>query len=388
MGISLLPAVLSLLALSSSLSPATVRAGPAPSPGPARRAVNPVVKATTSYGNLNNGNLNRDSCTSTGWSGGNVLWTCRDTQLLTNGVPGEGVVANTASWSVIPSATQPGTLTLTSPEAYGPLFYPLESDECPTGGLCSDGTRWVGWPNTGPAVVFNYNGGVSAYAFMQRQHLSGLTVINTPSTTIYHVSQQSVDTSVLPSVSIDVSQFWSSSQIGYGSAHTVVQGNYAYLYGPTPNNQLAIARSTLTEFLGALDNKSTYEYYVNGEWTSTAPTTSTANIGLENTSWGGSIQGTIYYSNKWESFVYIGGDDYPDANFYISTAPAAEGPWTAGVKFYTGAQGSGSLPAYSCVAHPALTDGTGDYIFISWTTTTGSGDATLYEQPLVRVDWE
>nr|GAT49527.1 predicted protein [Mycena chlorophos] len=356
--------------------------------GPTRRAVTPIVKATTSYGNLNNGDLNRDSCTSTLWSGGNVLWTCRDTQLLTNGVPGFTLVANTASWSTIPSATQPAVLTLNSPEPFGTFFYLMESDECPTSGECSDGTRWVGWPNTGPAVVYNFDGGVNAYGFMQRQHLSGLTVLNSPSTTLYHVLQTTVDTSVMPSVSVDVSQFWSADQIGYGSACTVVQGSYAYLYGATPSGQLAVARSTLTEFLGALDSKNTYEYYVNGEWTTTAPANNAAGIALENTS---DVQGTIYYSNKWESFVWIGGDGFPDANFYISTAPAAEGPWTAGQLFYSGAVGNGSLPAYSAVAHPALTDGTGDYIFITWTLTldtnpTGSGP--VYQQPLVRVDWE
>ena len=29
-----------------------------------------------------------------------------------------------------------------------------------------------------------------------------------------------------------------------------------------------------------------------------------------------------------KSFVWIGGDGFPNANFYISTAPKPEGPWT------------------------------------------------------------
>jgi hypothetical protein len=29
-----------------------------------------------------------------------------------------------------------------------------------------------------------------------------------------------------------------------------------------------------------------------------------------------------------QSYVWIGGDSFPDANFLISTAPKAEGPWS------------------------------------------------------------
>ena len=83
------------------------------------------------------------------------LWVCRDTQQIqSNGQPGIGVMANTASWSAIPSATQAQRLVLRSPQGFGSLFYPLESDECPQFGLCSDNTRWVGWPDTAPAVTF------------------------------------------------------------------------------------------------------------------------------------------------------------------------------------------------------------------------------------------
>ncbi|KAF7323520.1 hypothetical protein MKEN_00571600 [Mycena kentingensis (nom. inval.)] len=330
----------------------------------------PAVKATTSYGSLNNNGLNRDSCTSTAWSASNVLWTCRDTQQL-----------NSAALRDRLRHPQPSI-----PQGFGSPFYPLEGDQCPSSGACSDGTRWVGWPDSGAAVVFNLNGAVNAYAFIKRQHLSGLSTLNTPDTTLYHVSQSAADTSVMPGVSVATSKFWGANQVGYGSAASVLSGSFIYLYGTTPSGQLAVARSTLTGFLGALTDKSTYEYYVNGAWTKSAPTTSTANIALSNTR---SAQGTIYFSPKWNSFVWIGGDGFPNANFYISTAPAPEGPWTSPTLFYTGALGTGSLPAYSAVAHPALTDGSGNYIFITWTKTikNSAGTGDIYEQPLVRVDW-
>ncbi|KAJ7872715.1 hypothetical protein B0H13DRAFT_2349366 [Mycena leptocephala] len=102
-------------------------------------------------------------------------------------------------------------------------------------------------------------------------------------------------------------------------------------------------------------------------------------IVLGNTS---AVQGT--------SFVWIGGDGFPNANAIISTAPKPEGPWAAPVQFYSGTVGNGTLGAYSALAHPSLTDGTGDYIFITWTKTRPD-PATgfdVYDQPLVRVDWK
>ncbi|KAJ6504348.1 hypothetical protein C8R47DRAFT_1067260 [Mycena vitilis] len=348
-------------------------------------AVTPIVASTTSYGSLVNAGLDRDSCTSSLWSD-DVLWVCRDTEAISNGNPVLPLVANTASFSGMPSEpSDPQPLVLSSPQGFGSLFYQLESDECPPSGECSDGSRWVGWPDTGPVVTFRGTDGVvNAYAFISKSHLSGLSTVNTPSYSLYHVSSNSVGP--IPTTTMDISSFWSSSQIGYGSAASVVNNGYAYLYGATSNGKLALARAAQTGFLGSLEDKSLYEYYVNGAWTSVAPAADDASIPLPNTS---SAQGTIYWSPKWQSYVWIGGDGYPDANFFVSTAPSPEGPWSAGVQFYSGAVGVGSLPAYSAVAHPSLTDGTGNYIFISWTRTidnpTGSG--TVYDQPLVRVDW-
>ncbi|KAJ7256209.1 hypothetical protein B0H12DRAFT_1112786 [Mycena haematopus] len=349
-------------------------------------AVTPVVSSTTSYGSLVSSGLSRDSCTSSAWSG-NALWVCRDTEQITSsGQVVLPVIVNTASFSPLPNPpTNPQPLVLSSPQGFGSPYYPLESDECPPYGVCGDGTRWVGWPDTGPVVTFAGTGGaVNAYAFIGRKHLSGLTVVNTPSYSLYHVISQSAGP--IPNASVLVSSFWSTTQIGYGSAASVVNNGYAYLYGATPNGKLAVARAALTGFLGALDSKSIYQYYVNGAWTATAPSSTDSTIPLPNTS---SVQGTIYWSAKWSSYVWIGGDSFPDANFYISTAPNPEGPWTAATLFYTGVVGVGSLPAYSTVAHPSLTDGTGNYIFISWTRTiVNSAGVDVYDQPLVRVDWK
>ncbi|KAJ7816020.1 hypothetical protein B0H13DRAFT_2460908 [Mycena leptocephala] len=291
-------------------------------------AVTPIVASTTSYGSLVNAGLNRDSCTSSFWTTNVVR------------VPQDPSVANTASFSPLPSdPSNPQPLVLSSPQGFGSPYYSLEPDECPPLGLCGDGTRW---------------------------HLSGLSVLNTPSYSLYHVISQ--NSGPIPSTTMDISSFWSSTQIGYGSAASVVNNGFAYLYGATPDRKLAVARAALTGFLGSLEDKGIYEYYVNNcevshraaAWTTTAPTASDPGVPLPNTS---SIQGTIYWSPKWESYVWIGGDTFPDANFYISTAPNPE-------------------------AHPSLTDGTGDYIFITWTKTRPSANGDMYDAPLVRVDWQ
>ncbi|KAJ6498618.1 hypothetical protein DFH09DRAFT_1103150 [Mycena vulgaris] len=104
-------------------------------------------------------------------------------------------VANTASLSSFPSSrNNPQTLVLSSPKGFGLLYYPFEVDECPPFGVCSDGTRWVGWPDTGPVVIFRGgNGSADGYTFITRTHLSGLSAINTPNYSLYHIPQRAWD---------------------------------------------------------------------------------------------------------------------------------------------------------------------------------------------------
>lgn len=157
------------------------------------------------------------------------LWVCRDTEQISNGQGVLPVVANTASFSPLPNApSNPQPLVLSSPQGFGSLFYQLESDECPPYGACSDGTRWIGWPDTGPVVTFRgTNGTVNAYAFIGRKHLSGLTQVNTANYSLYHVVTQSVGP--IPTTTMDISSFWSTSQIGYGSAASVVNNGFVSL---------------------------------------------------------------------------------------------------------------------------------------------------------------
>ncbi|TBU32701.1 hypothetical protein BD311DRAFT_686942 [Dichomitus squalens] len=353
-----------------------------------RQTAKPVVASTTVYPSLNMQGLNRDSCVSVAWETNQALWVCRDTQQLqSNGSPGVGLIANTASYSGLPSdKSNPQALMLTSPQGFGSLFYKLEASECPDFGACSDGTRWVGWPNTGPVVTFSFNGAISAYQFLARQNLKGLSVTNTPDYSLYHVTSQTADASKIPTTNMDISGFWTGNQVGYGNDASVVANGYAYLYGATPSGGLAVARAALTGTLGTLEDRSLYQFYVNGKWQTAIPNKNDSGITLANTR---SAQGTVYFSKRWNSFVWIGGDGFPNANFYISTAPNPEGPWTSPTLFYSGAVGDSGTLTYSTVAHPALTDGTGNYIFLSYSRTiTNAQGFQVYDQPLIRVDWQ
>ncbi|KAJ6492381.1 hypothetical protein DFH09DRAFT_841869, partial [Mycena vulgaris] len=67
-------------------------------------------------------------------------------------------------------------------------------------------------PDTGPVVTFRGgNGSASGYTFITRTHLSGLSAINTPNYSLYHVISQSIGP--IPATNIEISNSWTSTQI-------------------------------------------------------------------------------------------------------------------------------------------------------------------------------
>jgi hypothetical protein len=137
-----------------------------------------------------------------------------------------------------------------------------------------------------------------------------------------------------------------------------------------------------------IEDHSQYEYFVDGAWTKARPSIGQKGISIENASAGG--QGTYYYSEHWSSFVWIGGNSIPGANFFITTAPRPEGPWREPCLFYKGVSGNYSLSAYSIQAHPAMTKNIPrNGIFVTYTKTDViAPDTNRYTTPLVYVQWE
>jgi hypothetical protein len=66
-------------------------------------------------------------------------------------------------------------------------------------------------------------------------------------------------------------------------------------------------------------------------------------------------QGTFYYSTAFQSYIWIGQAlGQPVADFYITTAPAPEGPWIEPYLLWQGENGDGFVGAYSLQAHTSL----------------------------------
>ncbi|CRG89926.1 hypothetical protein PISL3812_06965 [Talaromyces islandicus] len=382
----------------SSLLAASVALG-----GWARADFIPTVSGTPQVlGNVTDPTINRDSCVSVRF-GDRTFWTCRDSQPYDSntGAPILPVYSSSASWTDFNSSGQPNIQTgiqsaqgnqdglLCYGENNQTPFFPIISSECSdnSAGACSDGTRWAIWPDSPPLVTeADINtGAVGAYTWIHQAHLtSSLVPLNPdPPTTLYLIlytptsSASGASSSALPTVSIVNDNFWTADQFPYGVYGGVVSNGSAYLYGQNVAGAVGLAKVPA----GSIQDQTAYQYYVNGAWTSTAPGVNDTGINIENASAGG--QGTYYFSSVWNLFVWIGqASGSIGADFYITTAPAPEGPWAQPTKFYSGE--SNGL-AYSLQAHPGLLkDSSENAIYLSWTTSNSMG----YYTTLVYVEWE
>ena len=350
-----------------------------------RQAINPTIKGTPQViGNLADPALNRDSCGSTLF-GTRALWVCRDSQHYdSDGIPNLPLFTSSASWTDL---TPGGGSNLTM---YGQnndqSFYPLVPGNCDSNqaGVCPDGTRYPLWANSPPLVTSTSDDLVVGYTWVGNYHISGLTnLIANPAVTLYKVSY-TPGADGLPTSEIVNSAFWAENDIPYGNYGSLNQDDVLYLWGQGSNGKVALAKVSADQ----VDNSSQYQYYVNGDWTSTKPAISDDSAYIESSSAGG--QGTYYYSNPWASYVWIGqASSSVSADFYITTAPAPEGPWAEPVNFYSGVNGNYSLGAYTLQANPALSSAEDNVIYLTYTKTDAVGDnVALYTTPLIKVEWE
>ncbi|EIW80655.1 hypothetical protein CONPUDRAFT_16453, partial [Coniophora puteana RWD-64-598 SS2] len=308
-------------------------------------------------GVVNDPTLNRDSCGSA-LIGGRVLWTCRDTQTVdSSGVNALPIISTTASWTDLNAQGQP-SLSGNTYSMYGSnnlqsTFYPLQADECNgnTAGSCSDNTRYAIWPDSSPLVTDTAaDGTVTAYTWIRNDHIKADLSDLTPDcvSSLYKVVYStSAGHDALPTVTLVNENFWTASeQLPYGAYGGFVADGTAYLYGKGSSGTVGLAKVPV----GSIENKSAYQFYVNGGWTSMAPSLGASGVNIPNVSAGG--QGTYYYSPPWNSYVWIGQPGLSvSADFFITTSPNPEGPWTQPTKFYSGANGNATLGAYTLQAH-------------------------------------
>lgn len=397
----------SLLALTGLVMPVFCWPWPNPILQPRATAVMPQVANYTLLANVTSPVLNRDSCGSARF-GSRMLWTCRDTlgyDPSTNKSYGYGPVTNTASWADYNSYAypllQPGPkgagsngsnniLLMYGGHSFGlPAFYPPQADQCPDGGACSDQSRWAIWPDQPPVVTTSASdGSATGYTWIPNTHLaSGSFQVenNPPSFALWRVSYiPNSNTSVLPNVTLLSENFWRAGQIGYGDIGSLVgsDGN-VYLYGASKGGQ-ALARVAP----GSVETKSAYSYYYNGAWNATIPNINDTAAAIPNAGAGG--QGTFYYSNDLNSYVWIGqASPSTSADFYLTTAPAPQGPWITPYHIFSGANGDavfegGSIGSYTLQAHPDMLNPADQHgIFITWTQQFKNTTYSAYVTPLV-----
>lgn len=176
-------------------------------------------------------------------------------------------------------------------------------------------------------------GKVTAYTWIRQEHLKGLENISeNPATTLYRLDykpswHKSKD--ALPKVSIANQEFWKQGEFAFGNYGNVVKDGIAYLYAQT-KGVTALAKVPIDQ----VENRGAYEFWVNGNWTPQVPSIGQEGVNITNSNAGG--QGTYYWSEPWQCFVWIGGCPFPGAAAFITTAPNPSGPWIEPFQFYEG----------------------------------------------------
>ena len=367
--------------------------------------VYPKAKAITLFGPVTDASLDRDSCGSVAWNSGRVLWVCRDTQDMgPDGLPEFPVYTSSASYT---NFNKDGSIPWT-PIAkndfgyksqlvmYGKnhdkSFYPLQYDECDSNesGQCGDTSRYALWPDTAPMVtVINADGSILAYTWIRKSHILPdlSTLVANPAASLYRVfwdpQTEKPRNAVLPEVEIVDEEFWEQDEFAYGNYGNIVRNGTSFLYAMSDAGTIALAKVGT----GDVQDKSKYQYWVDGEWTATMPGINQTGVHVSAT-YGG--QGTFYFDDSWESYVWIGQRGKSvDPGFFITTAPEPWGPWIEPQHVFDGQPGNYSLGAYSMQAHPALRPNPfSKSIYVSYTKNDIVENKNLYTQPVYRVDWE
>jgi hypothetical protein len=369
-------------------------------PPPQPRSGEPIIpklKGTPQIvGLVGDPGLNRDSGGSCRF-GDRLFWTYRDTQLFqADGSPQTlPIITSTASWSDLSPSGGPqlqnqggDPLKTIVHHQYGDnhisrlesAYFPIHTHG--TGRIAGnreDGSRHPFWPDSPPLVIPN-SSPITAYTFIKIDHIKGLEgLVEHPPTTLYRITQPSStsDRSTLPTAQIVAPHFWKEGEIPYGVYGNLLWEGYAYLYAQV-GDITALARVPAP----AIEDRSAYTYFVNNSWTPHLPNRDTPGLNIEHSNAAG--QGTYFFHQPWDSFVWIGGCKFPGAAMFVCTARNPEGPWREHGVFWEGVGGSAGLPAYSIQAHPGMArEGENNVVWVSYTKTD-----EVYSTPLVRVEWE
>jgi hypothetical protein len=320
-----------------------------------------------------------------------------------DGLPGLSIISSTASWSNMvldgPQLDRNRMATTAQADTNSEVttmyatnkqeaYYPIPQDLCGdnAAGNCADGTRFAIWSDSPPMVGKVYkDGSTSAWTWIRQSHIDAQlnAITKHPATILYrvdYIAKSSVES--LPGVTTVDEDFWPVDAIPYGNAGNVVKDGIAYLYGATDAG-IALARVSVD----SIEDSSKYQYFQDGIWTYTRPSIDALAVNIPNASAGG--QGTYYYSDAWESYVWIGQASMSvSAEFFITTSPQPEGPWSTPQHFYSAQNGNYSLSAYSLQAHPGMVAPGKNEIYLSYTKNDLVEGRNVYSTPLIHVVWE
>ncbi|KAF2863805.1 hypothetical protein K470DRAFT_82776 [Piedraia hortae CBS 480.64] len=327
----------------------------------------------------------RDSCMSA-FVLGRQLWTCRDS------LGKYTFLSSSSSWADFNSDGSPiiqnfawnlyGNQSTT--DAY---FTPPDGYGGTRAGERQDFTRYAFWPSSRPLVVSD-GGAVKMYTWIAKTHVT-LLLYNlqlNPGGALYRAdyAPQGDDYETLPEVSIVDQDFWAEEAILYGEYGHIVVNDTAYLYGRLNGTAgTALAKVPVSQ----IEDRSAYRYYYAEGWSDTPPSIFDLDGAAAIPHAGTGGQGTFFWSDHFQAYTWIGGNVYAsgDPGFYISTAPAPEGPWTEPSQFYQGEKGTARWGAYTMQAHPDMSP-KGETI-LSYTKADLVLGAAHYTHPLIRVKW-
>ncbi|ORX36742.1 hypothetical protein BD324DRAFT_627008 [Kockovaella imperatae] len=379
--------LLSLFTLLVSTEAAAVR----------RANTNPTVKSSKLVAVASDPHLTRDSGGSVKW-GSRTLWTYRDTQYLNSDYQPVNFFSSSASYGAINSdgSVPFSPVPSDQPDGYkypaeydltgdnkNTSFYTILPNECSEdgnqGGNCYNGSRYAIWEDY-PPLVTEQSGTITGYTWVKRSLIEFLTnQIPNPSATLYKVTGTD-DQQALPTVSVIDEEFWQVDQFAYGHYGNLVVDNVAYLYATNENRDIALAKVPIAD----IEEKSAYQFYVGGEWTTDQPSVDDTSAYIDIAGGG---QGTFYYSEPWDQYVWLGqpgGCACPE--FIVSVSSSPEGPWTSPSHVidvppgnYTG------IGAYTMQAHPEFTPGPAqNAIYVTYTQQYNN---TPYETPMYLIEW-
>jgi hypothetical protein len=119
----------------------------------------------------------------------------------------------------------------------------------------------------------------------------------------------------------------------------------------------------------------TNQRYGNGENGTVAYSSSQAIF-----TYAGHGQSNAFWSNHYNTWMFVYGADWPNSDIYVSTAPKLEGPWSKAVSLGTTCPTGTCGDLRYCVApHPEF-DPSGKTLLVTWT------DANVIHA--VQVEWE